>query len=280
MTVTAVLTCFNRRELTLACLDHLQQAAHRAEVGLRVVLVDDASTDGTAAAVRSAFPAAQVIAGPGNLYWNRGMHLGLQHAMQQPCDHLLWLNDDTHLQPHALQHLLAEAAALQRRHGKPVLLVGATADGSGQVSYGGGVATSRWRRFAYQRAWQADQPVPCHAVNGNCVLVPWALAQAVGNLDPVFEHAMGDTDYALRCARAGFPVYAASGIVGFCSTNSRAQTFHDRSLGRRERWRRMLGRKGLPWRSWLHFTRRHGGLLWPLYFAWPYLRVLLQRPGR
>ena len=34
-------------------------------------------------------------------------------------------------------------------------------------------------------------------------------------------------------------------------------------------------RKGLPFRSWLHFTRRHGGLLWPLFFAWPYAKLPL-----
>ena len=41
-----------------------------------------------------------------------------------------------------------------------------------------------------------------------------------GNIDPVFEHAMGDTDYALRAGAAGVPVYVASGYVGLCSTGS------------------------------------------------------------
>jgi hypothetical protein len=37
----------------------------------------------------------------------------------------------------------------------------------------------------------------------------------------------------------------------------------------------MLGRKGLPVRSWLRFTRKHGGVLWPMYFVWPYAKLLL-----
>ncbi len=275
MTLLAVLTCFNRRPLTLACLERLETAAREAQVHLRAILVDDASTDGTADAVRQRFAWVQIVHGPGNLYWNRGMHLGVGQAMSQPFEHLLWLNDDTQLLSVSISHLLAESAMLQARLGQPVLLVGATADEAGKLSYGGASSDGGLRRFAYHRVWDAQQPKPCQVVNGNCVLVPRALAQAVGNLDPVFEHAMGDTDYALRTAKSGFAVYAASGIVGHCGNNSRSNTYLDRSLGRRERWRKMLGRKGLPWRSWLHFTRQHGGVLWPLYFVWPYAKLWL-----
>jgi hypothetical protein len=48
----------------------------------------------------------------------------------------------------------------------------------------------------------------------------------------------------------------------------------------------MMTRKGLPWRSWLVLTRRHAGPLWPLHFASPYLKVVVQgllrrsRPSR
>jgi hypothetical protein len=37
----------------------------------------------------------------------------------------------------------------------------------------------------------------------------------------------------------------------------------------------MLGRKGLPWRSWWVLTRRHAGPFWPVFFLWPYVRVVV-----
>lgn len=222
-----------------------------------------------------AWAAAQLLHGPGNLYWNRGMHLGLAAAMQQPSDYLLWLNDDTQLLPDALARLLAESQQLAAASGAPVLLVGTTADEHGRITYGGAVSQGRWRPFTYQRVSDPARPVVCEVINGNCVLVPWAIAQRVGNVDPRFEHAMGDTDYALRCLQLGFKVYAGSGLVGHCSANSRAQTHLDKKLPLAERWRRMQGPKGLPWRSWLHFTRRHGGPLWFVYFGWPYVRLIL-----
>jgi GT2 family glycosyltransferase len=275
MKLIAVLTTFNRRALTLACLAALTHSARCAGLALDLVVVDDASTDGTADAVRSAHPGATVLDGGGDLFWNRGMHLGLQHALQADADFVLWINDDTLVFEAALAHLLKQSLDLQAQLGQPVLLVGATEDALGQVSYGGARALSRLRRFTYRRVWSASTPLPCEVMNGNCVLLPMAVARRVGNLDPHYEHAMGDTDYALRARRVSQPVYAAAGTVGRCAHNPVVGSFNDNTLPLRQRWRALLSRKGLPWRSWLHFTRRHGGLLWPLYFSWPYARVVL-----
>ena len=271
----AVLTCFNRKPMTLACLTALDAAAAHAGVALRAIVVDDASTDGTADAVQETFPWAEVAHGSGSLYWNRGMHLGFGRALERAADYYLWINDDTVLQPDALLRLLKQAQALQDVHGRPAILVGATADDSGQISYGGSVAHSRFKRFTYRPVWSDRTAMQCHVMNGNCVLIARDVALRVGNLDPVFEHAMGDTDYALRAGRAGFPLYVAAGVVGRCVNNPATGTFNDRSLPLRARWRLILGRKGLPVRSWLVFTRKHGGVLWPMYFAWPYAKLLL-----
>lgn len=271
--IVGVLTCFNRKAMTLACLGALESAARYAQVNVEAIVVDDASTDGTAAAIRSEYPWVEVIDGSGALFWNRGMYVGFRVALQRSADYYLWLNDDTVLVADALRSLLQQSEQLRRAEGTPVIVVGATAErSSGQVTYGGRVRRSRWRRFNYELVWDEKRPVPCEAIEGNCVLIPSEVAQAVGNLDPSFEHAMGDTDYGLRVLRAGFRSFVAAGIVGYCSDNSTAGTYQDDSLSLRRRWQLLLGHKGLPMRSWLHFTRRHGGLLWPLYFSWPYLR--------
>ena len=66
-----------------------------------------------------------------------------------------------------------------------------------------------------------------------------------------------------------------AGIAGHCSNNLTKGTFNDRSLPLRTRWRLMMDKRGLPIRSWLRFTRKHGGFIWPLYFAWPYAKLIL-----
>ena len=261
--------------MTLSSLTALEASAKQAGVNLTAILVDDASTDGTVAAVRSAFAWVEVIESSGSLYWNRGMHKGFGLALQRPADYYLWINDDTVLLPDAVERLLKQSVQLQAVEGKPVIVVGATAErGSNNISYGGRVARSRFRPFAFELVWSESEPVPCETMEGNCVLIPHGVAMRVGNLDPFFEHAMGDTDYALRAGRQGFKLFVGAGIVGFCSRNPAVGTYFDKSLPLRTRWRLMLGRKGLPVRSWLHFTRRHGGPLWPMYFLWPYAKLI------
>lgn len=65
-------------------------------------------------------------------------------------------------------------------------------------------------------------------------------------------------------------------IVGNSSNNSNVGTYLDERLPFGNRWKKMLSRKGLPVKSWLQLTRRHGGFIWPLYFSWPYIRLVCQ----
>lgn len=274
--VLALLTSHNRRELTIESLKALDRASTSAAVDMRAILVDDASTDGTADEVRRHFDWVEVVGGSGSLFWNRGMHLAFAKGLERDPDFYLWLNDDTELEGDALGRLVAEAQRIEADIGQPVIVVGATADrATHQVTYGGRCARSRLKRFTYDLVWDASRSVECDVIEGNCVLIPRAVARRVGNLDPAFEHAMGDTDYALRARRMGIRAFVAPGVVGYCSVNPLRGSYFDRSLSLGQRWRLIRGRKGLPVRSWLRFTRRHGGLLWPIYFAWPYVKVVL-----
>lgn len=277
--VCALLTCFNRRDKTLACLQALE--VNRVEgVTLSAVLVDDGSTDGTAHAVREAHPWVQVVQGDGAMFWCRGMHRAFTEAQRQRPDFVLWLNDDTVLEPDALQRLLAchdALASLNLDASPAMIVVGSTADPSnGRITYGG-ERRCRWpRSMRFERIPPSDQPQRCDSMTGNIVLVDAAAAQRVGNLDPAFEHAMGDTDYALRARRAGVPVWLAPGVLGHCADNPPRGTYKDDSLPFAKRWRLMMSRKGLPWRSWLRITARHGGWWWPVLFAWPYAALCLR----
>ena len=89
MKIAILMTCHNRRETTLRCLESLA-LEKRVGVGqwkIDVFLVDDGSTDGTDEAVKATFPKVNVIRGTGNLYWAKGMELAwktcLQHEVEK-----------------------------------------------------------------------------------------------------------------------------------------------------------------------------------------------------
>jgi GT2 family glycosyltransferase len=111
MRIAALMACFNRRELTLRCLSSVHQGAAGHDV--TVYLLDDASTDGTAAAVRDAFPGTVIIAGDGKHFWNGGMYRAWETARASRYDAYLLLNDDVEFDADFLARMTAPPAPRQ-----------------------------------------------------------------------------------------------------------------------------------------------------------------------
>jgi GT2 family glycosyltransferase len=273
--VAALITCHNRRDKTIACLNALSQQQFSSAVTLAIFLVDDGSTDGTAEEVRRRFPDVRILQGDGSLYWNGGMRLAFEAAAKEPCGYFLWLNDDTVLRPTAIDVLLRTLSEVDGDGVGRSMIVGPLCDEqTGQLTYGGVRRSSRWHRMRFEYVQPSGVPNRCDAMNGNCVLIPRDVADALGNLSPAYRHGMGDYDYALRAGECGVSVWVAPEYVGFCSRNEISGTWRDTALSLSRRWKVLTGPKGLPPREWRSFCRAHTGPLWLLFFLSPYLRVL------
>jgi len=269
------MTCHNRRDKSLACLASLFKCDAVPDTALEVFLVDDGSIDGTSSTVSMHYPEVHLIAGDGNLYWNGGMRMAFAAAMAKGFDFYLWLNDDTFPCADAIQNMLDTHASVSKNGQLDSIVVGSTRDAiTGQLTYGGEVHVSSWKPLALGHVQPGNNPLPCDTMNGNFVLVPSAAAERLGNLESGFSHAMGDTDYGLRATAANIQLWVAPGYIGTCGHNAKTNTYQDKSLSLKTRFRKILDVKGLPAGPWYVFTKRHGGILWPLYFVWPYLKVI------
>lgn len=256
-TVAIIMTCHNRRDTTVRCLEAVKaQQGHGARLDLFVT--DDGSSDGTADGIRQAWANATVLQGTGHLYWAAGMALAERAAVMTGPDYLLWLNDDTLLVPDAVERLLATAS----QH-RGAIVVGATIDpATGERSYGGRLRPGRHPQ-KLPALPLSDEPQRADTFNGNVVLVPWDVRQRVGPIDGLFPHAYADDDYGLRATAMGVPVLQAPGFVGSCRRNPPKQV--PRSL--RARWTQQQSPNGLPWQAQLRYLKRHGGAAWPVWLV-------------
>jgi glycosyltransferase involved in cell wall biosynthesis len=264
--LAVLMACHNRRDQTLRCLGALH-AQDLPDAELAVYLTDDGSTDGTASAVSGIDLPIRVIAGTGELYWAAGMALAERAAMGDDPDLLLWLNDDVRLDPDALARLLTV-----HEQAPDAIIVGNVRDlETGEKTYGG-----RNRRGRHPQRFLAAPPAGqvqrVSAFNGNVVLVPRVVRDAVGPIDGLFSHAYADDDYGLRASNLGVEILCAAGTVGVCSPNPASPA----PVGVRAAWRDLQDPTCLPWRSQVRYLRRHGGVLWPAYLAWGYGKAIVR----
>ncbi len=274
--LAVIMTCFNRRSITVSCLRALYQQTNCLDFD--VYLTDDGSSDGTADTVKSEYPEVNILQGDGNLFWVGGMRLAFARAIQQDYDYYLWLNDDTILETDAIERLLSVyQKLLQQNHNhKNSIVVGTTRDSvTGKASYGGSIKSQKWYSNKYNFLGCTEVIQKCDTFFGNCVLIPRSVVQKVGNIDPAFIHSMGDIDYGLRSRKNGCSIWVTPGYIGSCSKNSINNSWVDTKLSVLERLKKAIHVKAFPIKPWTVFCRRHSGLFWFIYWILPYVRAVI-----
>lgn len=212
MRIAVLLTCHNRKDKTLDCLEHLFEQKIPDHVSMDVILVDDGSTDGTSDAIRNAYPQVKLVQGNGELFWNRGMHRAWTEALKREFDGVLWLNDDTNLNPGALSVVFDYSEKFENS-----IIVGTISSLSDQnvITYGG---------FHYygknkKRIMDPEKgEIYCDQFNGNLVYVPASIYRKIGIIDEYYRHSFGDFEYGRRANINGFKCVITP-VVGSCDRN-------------------------------------------------------------
>jgi GT2 family glycosyltransferase len=272
--IAVIVLSWNGRDLTLDCLDSLT----RSETpGVRIVLVDNASTDGTVAAVRARFgDRVTVLSNPSNAGYAAGNNTGIEYALREGADYLLLLNNDT----------IVDAACIGELAAGLVSFPGAGIAGPkiyyytppDRIWFAGGVV-SLWRGTARHIGiretdhGQYDTPHAVDYVSGCALMARREVFERIGMLDTAYRAYFEDTDFCMRAARAGFGLrYVPSARVWH-----RISASTGGQLSRRKISRKMES----AWRFFRHHARPWHWVTIPLFFAFDVLRIgLLILAGR
>lgn len=201
-TCAVVIPSYDGAHLLRMCLPAL--LAHPpTSCELRVIVVDDASTDGTTAFVRERHgDAVDVVALERNSGFSTACNAGAAHAGD--VDYLVFLNNDTVPIAGWLDHLVETAVAHPR-----VGAVGAKLLFPNGTVQHAGVAISRdgWPRHLYTgfpgEHPAVNQPKELAAVTAACMLVDGPLFRQLGGFDTAFLNGYEDIDLCHRITAAG-----------------------------------------------------------------------------
>lgn len=212
--LTVIVVSYNTRDLTLKCLETLLRNTRSA--AMEVVVIDNASADGSVEAIRSSFPEVRCIASPSNLGFARANNLV---AAEARTPWLLLLNPDTETHPGAVDNLLAFAKA----NPSAGIVGGRTVFPDGSLNM-----ASCWRRmtiwslfcsatglsrlfpdsglfnFEAMGGWKRDTVRQVDIVVGCLLMISTALWRELGGFDERFFMYGEDADLCLRAAAAGY----------------------------------------------------------------------------
>jgi glycosyltransferase involved in cell wall biosynthesis/GT2 family glycosyltransferase len=232
-----VIPVHNRAAFTRACLAALAQ---QTVTGFKVIVIDDGSTDGTAAMVREEFPAVRLLRGDGGLWWTGATNLGVSEGLRQGATHLLTLNDDTVPAPDFVESLVRAATA------EPAALIGAYAidAASGHPVYGG--ETIHWATASYQsHLGGAERRVEVTHFPGRGLLIPAAVFRHIGLFDGNhFPQTAADYDFTHRARRAGYRIYCDRQAVLHVHPEESGDASYRRTKGWANYYRHLFDIKG------------------------------------
>jgi len=211
-TVTTIVVTYNNERQITDCLTSLR--ADPATAGAIIVL-DNASADGTAAIVEESFPDVHLIRSPENLGFGRACNEAAAHATGE---YVAFVNPDTVLQGDAITQLLVYAE--RRPEGGIYGGRSLTQDGEagmescyappslwGAWCFGTGLSTAFPRsRFDPESLgrWNRDSERDVGVVTGLLMLVRRELWERLGGFDDDFFMYSEDVDLSMRATRLGY----------------------------------------------------------------------------
>ena len=253
--LAVVIVNFNAGDYLERCLASLD--AHRGDVDLDVLVIDNASSDGSQRAATRAHPWARLIENPTNRYlspaWNQG-------ARETDTPYLLFLNPDTEWWRGTLADFVAAARAhplagivgpMVRNMDGSVYASGrpfpSVLDAAGHALLGPIAPGNRFTRRYLQEGWDRSSEREVDWVSGCCMLVPREAFDAVGGFDERFPLYGEELDMATRLRDAGWSVLFTPAVevlheIGVSTGRSRSSLLmHSRSIYRYYRKHRAAG---------------------------------------
>ena len=202
---------WNQWALTADCIQSLLQVESPHLHTFQIVVVDNASRDGSIEKLEGLFPnQITLLRNAANLGFSGGNNVGIKYALKQSADYIMLLNNDTKVGADFLKPLL-ERLCKQTNIGVSTPKIYFMH--RSRVIWAVGGEIIRWSGKGRARGQnevdvgQHDQAQPVDFAAGCCFLAKRAVFEQVGMLDEAYFAYFEDVDWSQRVWKCGWEVW-------------------------------------------------------------------------
>ncbi len=205
--VTVIILNWNGKDLTMDCLESLEKVTY---TNVNFLVVDNGSTDGSVDAIRKQFLSVDVLALSNNLGYAGGNNEGFNHVKNSPPDYLIFLNNDTTVDPGFIEPLI-QYLEDDSTVGQTVPKIFYSNDPK-RIWYGGG-RVNLWMGMISHRGIRKiddvrfDHPEKTDYATGCCFCIRTKDFAELQGFDESFPMYAEDVDLSLRIQKLGKTVY-------------------------------------------------------------------------
>ncbi len=175
------------------CLESLEKSDYPTSI----IVVDNASSDGSQDFIRNNFPNVTLITSPDNLGFGRANNLGIDRALKAGADYYFLLNQDAFISPDVIYKLID----VHLRHDSFGILSPMHFAGDEiQLDYGFDALLKKFLSKDYQKI-RRDCECKLYSiefVNAACWLLSVHCIHKNGGFNPIFSHYGEDNEYTSR----------------------------------------------------------------------------------
>jgi GT2 family glycosyltransferase len=207
--VLAIVVHWNGLEQTERCLESLLKLTYPA---LKLLLIDNGSTDGSGEVLAARFPAVEMLRLTENFFYAGGANRGLRRVVTEGYDHAIILNNDIEAAPDLVDRLVevAEGGPRIGLVGPKILYLDRP-----DLIWSAGGRIDYWRGMSHHLGLrQPDGPEfdtqrEVDYLTGCCILVTRQALIDVGYLDESYAMYSEDADWCVRARKLGYRVVYA-----------------------------------------------------------------------
>jgi len=203
---------YNGLQDTVECLESLARVTYRR---LRVVMVDNGSSDGSGSALASRYPRHDFIQNERNLGFAGGYNAGIRLALERGAEYVCILNNDTTVSGGFLEPLVGAlekdgsagiAGPVVCEHSRPDIVQSAGARANLYLGKFYGLHAGE-RRAGVAGISGVDY------VSGACMLFRSSVARIVGYIPEDYFLFFEETEWCLKARKSGFGVICVGDSV-------------------------------------------------------------------